>query len=140
MATAVYPRACLWLFSAVGFRKLPHPVCEQKPDRHSVWYFGGSQSGGFCHPSDFSGLGALCRHFTHHHIRLLCVPTGSTLLSVDFYRTCADVGVYANSASAFWWADHDLVVYRICAHLMRSAGVWHGRFCEEKIPDGRKTI
>lgn len=62
------------------------------------------------------------------------------LLSVDFYRTCADVGVYANSASAFWWADHDLVVYRICAHLMRSAGVWHGRFCEEKIPDGRKTI
>ena len=102
--------------------------------------FGRSQSGGFCHPSDFSGLGALCRHFTHHHIRLLCVPTGSTLLSVDFYRTCADVGVYANSASAFWWADHDLVVYRICAHLMRSAGVWHGRFCEEKIPDGRKTI
>ena len=90
--------------------------------------------------SDFSGLGALCRHFTHHHIRLLCVPTGSTLLSIDFYRTCADVGVYANSASAFWWADHDLVVYRICAHLMRSAGVWHGRFCEEKIPDGRKTI
>ena len=71
---------------------------------------------------------------------IFLVSVDSTLLSVDFYRTCADVGVYANSASAFWWADHDLVVYRICAHLMRSAGVWHGRFCEEKIPDGRKTI